>query len=452
MSKLKYFGTDGVRGVANETLTPELAFKLGRAAGYVLSKRVEIDQKPFVMIGRDTRISGEMLQAAVVSGFLSVGVDVLRLGVIPTPGIAYLVKSQNAFTGVQITASHNPAKDNGIKLFANDGFKLSDEIELEIEHYLDATEDTLPRPNAEGLGVVRDYKEGIQKYISFLKQTIQSDITGMKICIDGANGATSSVIPKLFADLGADFETMAINPDGLNINAGVGSTHPENLAKFVVESNAEIGLAYDGDGDRLIAVDEKGNIIDGDKIMFIVAKYLNEQGRLKHNSVVSTVMSNIGFYKALEENDMQSVQTAVGDRYVVERMLADDYNFGGEQSGHIVFLDWSTTGDGLLTSLQLLNIIKVSGKSLNELASEIFSYPQVLINVPVKDKVLAKEDEEVIAAINKVEETLQGNGRVLVRPSGTEELLRVMVEAETDELANDYAMQIAKVVEQKYGN
>ena len=364
--KLKYFGTDGVRGIANETLTPELAFRLGRTGGAILTRHAESDKKPVVIVGRDTRISGDMLQQAMIAGFLSVGIDVLRLGVITTPAVAFLVQNLEADAGVQITASHNPAADNGIKFFGKDGFKLSDELEYEIEQLLDSPEDTLPRPSANGLGVASNYPEGALKYMSFLQKTIPTDLSGMQVALDGANGATSDLLPRLFADLNADFVTMGTEPNGLNINDGVGSTHPEALADLVKSSEVQAGLAFDGDGDRLIAVDENGDIVDGDKIMYITGKFMNEQGRLKHSTVVSTVMSNIGFYKALAAHDMTSVKTAVGDRYVMAEMIKSGYNLGGEQSGHIIFRDWATTGDGLLTALQLLYVMKETGQKLSE--------------------------------------------------------------------------------------
>lgn len=444
--KLKYFGTDGVRGIANDTLTPELAFRLGRAGGAILTRHAQDDKKPVVIVGRDTRISGEMLQQAIIAGFLSVGIDVLRLGVITTPAVAFLVQNLEADAGVQITASHNPAADNGIKFFGNDGFKLSDELEFEIEHLLDSPVDDLPRPSAAGLGVVNNYPEGALKYLSFLQKTIPTDLEGMRIALDGANGATSGLLAHLFADLNADFVMMGTEPNGLNINDGVGSTHPEALAAFVTENDVQVGLAFDGDGDRLIAVDENGEIVDGDKIMYITGKFMDAQGRLKHHTVVSTVMSNIGFYKALSEHGMTSVKTAVGDRYVMAEMLASGYNLGGEQSGHIIFSDWATTGDGLLTALQLLYVMKETGKKLSELAAEVQIYPQKLVNIPVADKIAIQQDPAVIAKIAEVEMKMAGDGRVLVRASGTESLLRVMAEAPTVEQVDEYVEEIAAVV------
>ncbi|KZE94155.1 Phosphoglucosamine mutase [Geobacillus stearothermophilus] len=445
----KYFGTDGVRGVANRELTPELAFQIGRCGGYVLTKSAE---RPKVLIGRDTRISGHMLEGALVAGLLSIGAEVMRLGVISTPGVAYLTKALGAQAGIMISASHNPVQDNGIKFFGPDGFKLSDEQEAEIEALIDSAEDMLPRPIGAGLGQVNDYFEGGQKYLQYLKQTIdEEDFSGMKIALDCAHGATSSLATYLFADLDADVVTMGASPNGLNINEGVGSTHPEALAAFVKEKGADVGLAFDGDGDRLIAVDENGNIVDGDQIMYICAKYLKETGRLKHQTVVSTVMSNLGFYKALEAQGIKSVQTAVGDRYVVEEMKKNGYNLGGEQSGHIIFLDYNTTGDGMLTALQLVNIMKIKGKPLSELAGEMKKYPQLLVNVRVKEKEKVMENEQVKNVIAEVEAEMNGNGRVLVRPSGTEPLVRIMAEAPTEEACRAYVERIADVVRREMG-
>ncbi|PAE23162.1 MULTISPECIES: phosphoglucosamine mutase [Bacillaceae] len=444
----KYFGTDGVRGVANSELTPELAFKLGRFGGYVLTKDHD---RPKVLIGRDTRISGHMLEGALVAGLLSIGAEVMRLGVISTPGVAYLTKALGAEAGVMISASHNPVEDNGIKFFGPDGFKLSDDQEAEIEELMDMAEDQLPRPVGGSLGQVNDYFEGGQKYLQYLKQTVDEDFSGIHIALDCAHGATSPLATHLFADLDADLSMMGASPNGLNINAGVGSTHPEALSAFVKEREADVGLAFDGDGDRLIAIDENGDIVDGDQIMYICGKYMKEQGRLKQNTVVSTVMSNLGFYKGLEANGVESVQTAVGDRYVVEEMKKNGYNLGGEQSGHIIFLDYITTGDGLLTGLQLVNIMKVTKKPLSELANEMKKFPQKLVNIRVTDKYHVTDNEKVKEVITQVEEEMNGNGRILVRPSGTEPLVRVMAEAPTGELCASYVERIAAVVESEMG-
>ncbi len=443
----KYFGTDGVRGVANTELTPELAFRLGRAGGYVLTKEAEHAK---VLIGRDTRISGAMLEGALVAGLLSIGVEVMRLGVISTPGVAYLAKAVSAQAGIMISASHNPVADNGIKFFGADGFKLSEEQEQEIETLLDG-EDTMPRPIGSSLGVVNDYFEGGQKYLQFLKQTVSEDFAGLHIALDCANGAASSLAPHLFADLDADISTIGNNPDGININDGVGSTHPETLAAFVKEKEADVGLAFDGDADRLIAVDEKGQIVDGDKIMYICAKYLKEEAMLAYNTVVTTVMSNLGLYKALEKIGIETKKTAVGDRYVMEEMRSGGYTLGGEQSGHIIFLDHVKTGDGLLTALQLVDIMKVSGKPLSELAGEMEKFPQKLVNVRVINKHDVHTHPAINEAIERVEKEMGGNGRILVRPSGTEPLVRVMAEAETEELCDKYVQEIAKVVEKHMG-
>lgn len=447
----KYFGTDGVRGEANKELTPELAFKLGRYGGYVLSQHESTDTRPRVLVGRDTRISGQLLEYALIAGLLSVGIEVFQLGVISTPGVAYLTRMQKASAGVMISASHNPAQDNGIKFFGSDGFKLVDEQEAEIEELLDQERDTLPRPSADGLGTVDEYPEGLLKYSQFLQQTVPGDLAGLTICIDAANGATVSSVNRLFADLETDFYTMGTSPDGLNINDGVGSTHPEKLAQFVVEKQADAGLAFDGDGDRVIAVDELGNIVDGDKIMYICAKYLAEKNRLKQDTIVTTVMSNLGFHKAVEEIGLKDVITKVGDRYVVEEMRKNGYNFGGEQSGHMIFLDFNTTGDGMLSGIQLLHIMKDTGKKLSELASEVTIYPQELVNIRVSDKHGALENPQIKKVIEEAENEMDGKGRILVRPSGTEPLLRVMAEAPTDELVHYYVEKISKVVREEIG-
>ena len=447
----KYFGTDGVRGIANKELTPELAFKLGRYGGYVLSQHEDSSRKPRVLVGRDTRISGEMLEQALIAGLLSVGIEVFQLGVISTPGVAYLTRLQKASAGVMISASHNPAEDNGIKFFGADGFKLVDDQEAEIEALLDAEEDTLPRPSAEGLGSLDEFPEGLLKYSQFLVQSIPGDLADMTVCLDAANGATATAVNRVFADLETDFYTMGTSPNGLNINDGVGSTHPEALAEMVVEKGADAGLAFDGDGDRIIAVDELGRIIDGDKIMYICAKYLAEKKRLKKDTIVTTVMSNLGFHKAVEEIGLKDVVTQVGDRYVVEEMRKNDYNFGGEQSGHMIFLDYNTTGDCMLSGIQLLNVMKQTGKKLSELADEVTIYPQKLVNIRVTDKNGAMEVPAIKAVVEQAEAEMNGEGRILVRPSGTEPLLRVMAEAPTQEKVDYYVDKIAEVVRAEIG-
>ena len=446
----KYFGTDGVRGEANVELTPELAFKLGRFGGYVLSQHEE--ETPLVFVGRDTRISGEMLEHALIAGLLSVGIRVYKLGVIATPGVAYLVRTEKASAGVMISASHNPALDNGIKFFGGDGFKLDDDRELEIEALLDAAEDTLPRPSAQGLGTVMEYPEGLRKYQEFLVST-GVQLEGMHVVLDTANGAASTSARQIFADLGAQLTVIGETPDGSNITDGGGSTPPEHLQEKVKEVGAAIGLAFDGDSDRLIAVDENGEIVDGDKIMYIIGSYLASKGLLEKNTIVTTVMSNLGFHKALDAKGIQKEITAVGDRYVVEEMRKSGYNLGGEQSGHVVIMDYNTTGDGQLTGVQLTKIMQETGKKLSELAAEVTIYPQKLVNIRVensmKDK--AMEVPAIREIIEKMEAEMAGNGRILVRPSGTEPLLRVMAEAPTHEEVDYYVDTIAAVVQAEIG-
>ena len=446
----KYFGTDGVRGEANVELTPELAFKLGRFGGYVLSQHET--GRPKVFVARDTRISGEMLESALVAGLLSVGIEVYKLGVLATPGVSYLVRTEKASAGVMISASHNPAQDNGIKFFGGDGFKLADDQELEIAALLDAPEDTLPRPSADGLGTLVDYPEGLRKYEKFLVSTGIS-LEGMKVALDTANGSASVSARDIFLDLDADITVIGENPDGLNINDGVGSTHPEQLQELVKESGAAVGLAFDGDSDRLIAVDENGEIVDGDKVMYIIGKYLSERGQLAHNTIVTTVMSNLGFHKALDREGINKAITAVGDRYVVEEMRKSGYNLGGEQSGHVIIMDYNTTGDGQLTGIQLVKVMKETGKTLSELAAEVTIYPQKLVNIRVENSMKSKAMEvpAIAEIISKMEEEMNGNGRILVRPSGTEPLLRVMAEAPTDEEVDYYVNTIADVVRNEIG-
>ena len=442
----KYFGTDGIRGIAGESLTADLSFKVGKALGKLLTEKIE---HPKVIIGRDTRISCDMIEQALTAGLTSTGVNVMTVGTIPTPAIAYLTKTIETDSGIMISASHNPYQDNGIKIFGPDGFKLTDDQELEIEHLIDNT-DEIKNASFEKIGKLYSGNELTQKYVQHIKQSISGDLSGIKIALDCANGATTGVAPFIFGDLEADIETIGCNPNGININDNVGSTKIDTIANFVKENNVDVGFAFDGDGDRVLAVDSKGNIVDGDKIMFILAKHLKEQGELKDNMVVSTVMSNIGFYKAIEENGLQSVKTAVGDRYVVEEMRNNDYSLGGEQSGHIILMNYATTGDGILTAVKLANIIKTSGKSLEELAGEVSIYPQKLVNIKVIDKKSAMEDLEILAECEKVEKELEGNGRILLRASGTENLIRVMVEASSDELTDKYCEQVAKIVREKF--
>lgn len=443
----KYFGTDGVRGIANIELTPELAYRLGKSAGYVLSKNLEIENKrtPFV-VGRDTRISGSMLESALIAGLTSSGINVIQLGVIPTPGVAFITK-QFSSGGVMISASHNPYEDNGIKFFNKDGFKLPDEIEEEIEYYLENLEQ-IPSYSGKDIGTVVPYKNASNLYIDFLKSTLSTDLKGLKIVLDCANGAAATIAPTLFESLGADVYTLSSEPNGTNINLNCGSTHPEELQIKVKELNANIGLAFDGDADRLIAVDENGNIVDGDQILYICAKFLKSKGKLNKQTVISTVMSNFGFKKALQNLDINTVETKVGDRYVLEEMKNNGYNLGGEQSGHIIFLDLNTTGDGILSALQLASILKETSYSVTELLSGFNKYPQELVNIKVKDKKAWENNPIIRNTINQAENELSGNGRVLVRASGTENLIRVMVEGENENtvhrLANSISDEIKK--------
>ena len=442
----KYFGTDGIRGIAGESLTADLSFKVGKALGKLLTEKKE---HPKVVIGRDTRISCDMIEQALTAGLTSTGVNVMTVGTIPTPAIAYLTKTIETDSGIMISASHNPYQDNGIKIFGPDGFKLTDEQELEIESLIDNSEQ-IKNASFEKIGKLYGGSELSQKYVQHIKQSISGDLSNIKIALDCANGATTGVAPYIFGDLEADIETIGCQPNGININDNVGSTKIDTISAFVKENNVDVGFAFDGDGDRVLAVDANGNIVDGDKIMFILAKHLKEQGELKDNMVVSTVMSNIGFYKAIEENGLQSVKTAVGDRYVVEEMRNNNYSLGGEQSGHIILMNYATTGDGILTAVKLASIIKSTGKSLEELASEVSIYPQKLVNIKVIDKKAAMEDYEILAECEKVEKELEGNGRILLRASGTENLIRVMVEASSDELTDKYCEQVAKIVREKF--
>lgn len=443
----KYFGTDGVRGIANRELSPELAFRIGRCGGYVLTRQAE---KPTVLIGMDTRISGAMLEAALVAGLLSIGAKVIRLGVITTPGVAYLTRKLGADAGVMISASHNPVEDNGIKFFGSDGFKLSDETELEIEKLLDEEVDRLPRPIGGELGTVQDDFEAKRLYADYLKTTVKNDsFQGLRIVMDCANGAAYDLAPRIFRELGAEVITIANQPDGLNINDHCGSTHPERLKAAVVEYEAHLGLSFDGDADRLIAVDEHGEEVDGDYIMCICADAMQREGRLRQNTVVATVMSNLGFFKALESKGLRAEKTAVGDRYVMEAMRQGGYNLGGEQSGHIIFLDYNTTGDGMLSALQLVDVLVASGKTLGELKQVMTKYPQVLQNIRVSDKSLFKGNARIEEAIREAEQLLGDQGRVLVRPSGTEPLIRVMVEGPEKTQIEQCADRIAQVIKEE---
>ncbi|AIQ61064.1 MULTISPECIES: phosphoglucosamine mutase [Paenibacillus] len=442
----KYFGTDGVRGVANRELTAEMAYSIGRCGGYVLAGNVE---KPKVVIGMDTRISGPLLESALIAGLLSIGADVIRLGVVSTPAVAYITRLLKADAGVMISASHNPVEDNGIKFFGGDGFKLTDETELRIEELMDAEQDELPRPVGSGLGTLRVDNDAKYLYLEYLKTTIDQNFKGIKVVLDCAHGAAYELAPRLFRELGAEVISIGAEPDGLNINDGFGSTHPETLRAEVLRHGADLGLAFDGDADRLIAIDENGDEVDGDFILCICGDAMNRAGKLKDGTIVSTVMSNIGFYKATEKLSLNTAKTAVGDRYVMEEMRRGGYNLGGEQSGHVIFLDYNTTGDGILTAIQLVNTMKTSGKKLSTLKSMMTKYPQVLVNVRVQDKTNYPNNPAIEAAIIEVEGKLGDNGRVLVRPSGTEPLIRVMAEGPDKAELDLFVGQIVEVVQRE---
>ncbi len=449
----KLFGTDGVRGIANSELTPELAFELGKAGAYVLSKSSG-DKKPTIIIGRDTRISGNMLEDALSAGILSVGGNVKKAGIIPTPGIAYLVKKENAAAGVVISASHNPFEYNGIKFFNSEGFKLDDSIEEEIEDIILNSKKTGEPVTGGALGhLVECGNDEIEAYASFLADSMDTDISGFKLVIDCANGAAYKVAEEVFGRLGADVAFIGNNPDGININNKIGSTHPERLQDRVKEIQADAGLAYDGDADRLIAVDENGEIVNGDRIMYICAKQMKGEGTLKNDLVTATVMSNIGLGMALRSENITLQQSGVGDRYVLEMMQQTGSVLGGEQSGHLIFLNDNTTGDGIFASLQLLRALKHSGRKLSELSKEVTVYPQVLINAKVKsgNKEAYKNDKEIIQKIETMEEKMAGTGRVLIRPSGTEPLVRVMLEGDDYEGMKTMATELAELISQKLG-
>lgn len=447
----RLFGTDGVRGIANKDLTNDLAMKIGMAAAEILIKNRDKDSKPKVMIGKDTRASGDMLEAALTAGFCAVGVDVLSVGVVPTPAIAYLVGKYNCDAGVMISASHNPCEYNGIKIFQGNGYKLPDEIEEEIEAIiLDNAEEIELKIGGE-VGNRIYCKTAVEDYIQHVVSVCEVRFDGMNIALDTANGSASVCAKEIFTRLGAKCHMLSDTPDGVNINKNCGSTHPEELMQFVKANKLDIGLAFDGDADRMLAVDENGELIDGDKIIAICSMQMKQEGKLNKNTAVVTVMSNMGFFKFCEENDINCAKTAVGDRYVLERMLKKGYNIGGEQSGHVIFLDYATTGDGELSGVKLIETIVKSGTTLGSLAKVMTVYPQVLINVEVtpKGKQKYNNDEYIISAVQEAEMELQGDGRVLVRVSGTEPLVRVMLEGKDLEKITKLGNYIADVVKER---
>jgi phosphoglucosamine mutase len=441
----RLFGTDGVRGLANADLTPELALSVAHAAAGVLADR-DGTERPVAVVGRDPRASGEMLEAAVVAGLSSAGADVLRAGVLPTPALAYLTASTGADLGVMISASHNPMPDNGIKLFSRGGHKLPDLVEADIERTVAAGSSAAHRPTGAGIGRVRDLTGGAEDYLAHLLATVARPLDGISLVVDGAHGAASQVAPEAYRRAGATVHTIGCEPDGWNINDGIGSTHLGPLVQAVRERGADLGIAHDGDADRCLAVTAHGDVVDGDAILAVCALALHERGELKDDTVVATVMSNLGFHHTMRDAGIRVHTTAVGDRYVLEALRSRGLSLGGEQSGHLVFLEHATTGDGLLTGLALLSRMAETGAPLAELASVVRRLPQVLINVPVTDRLAVAESDAVADAVNAVEDELGDAGRVLLRPSGTEQLVRVMVEAPTQEQADAVAQRLADVV------
>ncbi len=443
----RLFGTDGVRGVANLELTPQLAYKLGQAGAYVLTG--ETKHTPKILVGMDTRISGDMLEAALVSGICSVGARVISLGVIPTPAIAYLTRQYDADAGIVISASHNSFEFNGIKFFNANGYKLPDAIEDKIEDIISNGGEELPKPTGQNVGF-KEYKESaVEDYVNFVKSTISGDLEGIKVAIDCANGASFQTAPMALYDLKAEVSVINNEPDGTNINSKCGSTHMQQLQAFVKETNSDVGLAFDGDADRVLAVDENGNIVDGDQILAIIGLHLKSKGMLPHNTIVATVMSNMGLDIMAKNNGLVIEKTKVGDRYVLEEMLNKGYMLGGEQSGHVIFLEHNTTGDGLVTAIQLLKVLKDSGKKLSDLANVVQVLPQVLINAKVaNEKKNNYLDDEVIKKMCKaLEDEFNGEGRVLIRPSGTEPLVRVMIEGKDKEVITRRAKELVRVIE-----
>ena len=449
----KYFGTDGIRRIANTELTPDLVFRVAKAGAYVLSKHS--DHTPTILIGRDTRISGTLIESAMTSGFLSYGANVKLLGVLPTPAVAYLTKKYNADASVVISASHNTFEFNGVKYFSNKGMKISDEIEEEIEEIMDSEKLSTLTAVGDKIGIAESKSEYIDEYVNFFYDLFKDSFkdSKFKVAIDTANGATYDVAKRIFTKLGINHEIICNNPNGININDKCGSTYLNTISDYVVKNKFDLGLAYDGDGDRCLAVDENGEIIDGDIIMAIISKYLKSNNKLKKDTVVATVMSNLGLNKYSENNNLGLIQTKVGDRYVLEEMLKNDYNFGGEQSGHVIMRDYNPTGDGILTSLMLLTAILNENKKVSEVKKIINIYPQVLINAKVASdkKYDYEKDEEIQKEIKVLEEEFSGNGRVLIRPSGTEPKVRVMIEGSDKEYITKKAQTLANLIESKLG-
>ncbi|MBE5932919.1 MAG: phosphoglucosamine mutase [Lachnospiraceae bacterium] len=445
----KYFGTDGFRGEANVDLTVEHAYKVGRYLGYYFGKDKKDGEKARVVIGKDTRRSSYMFEYSLVAGLTASGADVYLMHVTPTPSVSYIVRADEFDCGIMISASHNPFYDNGIKIINKHGAKMDAAVEEEIERYIDGEIPEIPLATRENIGRTTDYSMGRNRYIGYLMTVPTRAFKNLKVGLDCANGASSTVAKAVFDALGAKTYVINNEPDGTNINTNCGSTHIEHLQKYVVENSLDAGFAYDGDADRCLAVDEKGNLVDGDAILYICGKYLRDKGRLNNNTVVTTVMSNLGLYKAFDAEGISYEKTAVGDKYVYENMMENGHILGGEQSGHIIFSKNARTGDGVLTSLKVMEVMIENKSSLSELTRELKIFPQLLVNVRVSSKDAVMNDEDVLAATNKVEEQLGDNGRILLRQSGTEPLIRVMVEAETDEICKECVDSVVKVIKDK---
>ncbi len=439
----KYFGTDGVRGRANEDLTLDMSIRIGQYLGMYYGK----DRHAKILIGKDTRLSGDMFELGLAAGATSMGASVYLLGVCPTPAVSYLIRKERFDCGIMVSASHNPYYDNGIKIFNHNGEKMEEEVLLQIEDYMDG-KTSLDLKTESQIGEYFDWQDGLEIYMSWLKETVPVDLSGFKIAVDNANGSATSTAIETLDSLGATVEAISNSPNGININKDCGSTHPEKLQRNVREGDFDIGLAFDGDADRLIAVNSKGELVNGDYILYICSRYMKSQNSLNKNMCVTTVMANLGLYKALDENKIDYIQTPVGDKYVFEEMQKNDYYLGGEQSGHIIFYEHAVTGDGLLTALKLLQIMKDTNKSLEELSEGLFIYPQLLKNVKVNNKEEALKDPKLLDVIQEVADELGDEGRILVRPSGTEPLVRVMVEAKTDALCESYVQRVVDFIEQ----
>ncbi|MFA5074338.1 MAG: phosphoglucosamine mutase [Nitrospirota bacterium] len=445
----KLFGTDGVRGVANkDPMTSEMAMRIGRAAAHVFR---DSPRRHTIVIGKDTRLSGYMIESALTSGLCSMGMDVLLVGPVPTPGIAFLTRSLRADAGVVISASHNPYEDNGIKFFGRDGFKLADEVEKRIEDLIFSNTIDSIRPTAAEIGKAYRIDDAVGRYNEFVKSSIPRgmDLTGLRVVVDSANGAAYKIGPRILFELGADVVSLHDKPNGININQGCGSLYPEVIRSTVAAGQAQIGIAFDGDADRIILCDEKGALVDGDAVMAICAMQMMKEGRLKKNTVVATVMSNLGLELAIKKAGGTLIRAAVGDRYVMEKMIEGGYNLGGEQSGHIIFLDCNTTGDGIISALQVLAIMKQTGKPLSELAACMKTYPQTLVNVPVKHRKDLAQIPEITKRMAEIEQKLDGTGRLLVRYSGTELKVRVMLEGENELEINALAQDLAEIIQKK---